>query len=118
MDDEEGIIKSADVDAEHERVTEMMRSGAAPTDAIVICNLKKTFKSSGQKSATKEKKGATKEKKGTFTAVRKVNLVIPDNQLFCLLGHNGAGKTVRTRPLRSHPMVAPPHTLDRSAPCS
>ena len=30
-------------------------------------------------------------RKGTFTAVQDMWLSIPDKQLFCLLGHNGAG---------------------------
>ncbi len=33
------------------------------------------------------------KKFGTFKAVDKLNLSIKANEVFCLLGHNGAGKT-------------------------
>ena len=33
------------------------------------------------------------KKFGSFTAVNNMNLSLYNNQIFCFLGHNGAGKT-------------------------
>ena len=33
------------------------------------------------------------KKFGSFTAVDELSLSIQENEVFCLLGHNGAGKT-------------------------
>ena len=53
-------------------------------DGLRIIGIKKTFKMGicGRKSSKDVK------------AVRGIYLEIPNKELFCLLGHNGAGKTI------------------------
>jgi ABC-type Na+ transport system ATPase subunit NatA len=65
----------------------MVKSGkfAHTGTAIVLERLKKTFKTYDY--------GIIHDKSKDFTAVNELWLHVEDNQLFCLLGHNGAGKS-------------------------
>ena len=53
----------------------------APCDGLRIIGLRKTYR-----------RGTCKSKRDVH-AVRGVYLEVPNKELFCLLGHNGAGKS-------------------------
>jgi len=73
-------VSGDSVKEEKRKVKELDRAGT-PCDGIRIVGLGKTYQ-----------RGRCKSKKDIH-AVRKVYLEIPNKELFCLLGHNGAGKS-------------------------
>jgi ABC-type glutathione transport system ATPase component len=64
---------------------------------IRIKNLVKQFDHTGDKVSTLTKLCMSEKDKKSFTAVDKINMDMYVGQITCLLGHNGAGKTVRLK---------------------